>query len=39
MTNRLMLFGEATVVYFESHKEHTLCEQNEEFECIKAGGI
>jgi hypothetical protein len=39
-SNRLMLFGETVAVYCENHTEHTdtLCEQNAEFSCAKAGG-
>jgi hypothetical protein len=35
-----MLFGETVAVYCESHTEHTdtLCWQNAEFWCGKAGG-
>jgi hypothetical protein len=38
--NRLMLFGETVAVYCENHTEHTdtLCGQNVEFWCLKAGG-
>jgi hypothetical protein len=38
--NRLMLFRETVAVYCENHMEHTdtLCGQNAEFECVKAGG-
>jgi hypothetical protein len=38
--NLLILFGETVAVYCENHTEHTdtLCEQNAEFYCIKAGG-
>jgi hypothetical protein len=39
-TNRLMLFWETVAVYCEIHKEHvnTLCVQNAEIYCVKAGG-
>jgi hypothetical protein len=39
-TNRLMLFMETVAVYCENHMEHidTLCGQNAEFQCVKAGG-
>jgi hypothetical protein len=39
--NQLMLFGETVAVYCENHTEHknTLCGQNAEFWCVKAGGI
>jgi hypothetical protein len=39
-TNRLMLFRERVAVYCENHTEHTdtLCRQNAEFYCVKAGG-
>jgi hypothetical protein len=35
-----MLFGETIAVYCENHTEptNTLCGQNAEFECVKAGG-
>jgi hypothetical protein len=35
-----MLFGETVTVYCENHTEHTdtLCGQNAEFYCVKAGG-
>jgi hypothetical protein len=35
-----MLFGETVAVYCENHTEHTdtLCGQNAEFWCVKAGG-
>jgi hypothetical protein len=35
-----MLFGETIAVYCENHTEHsnTLCGQNVEFQCVKAGG-
>jgi hypothetical protein len=35
-----MLFGEIVAVYCENHMEHTntLCGQNAEFWCVKAGG-
>jgi hypothetical protein len=35
-----MLFGETVAVYCENHTEHTntLCRQNAEFWCVKAGG-
>jgi hypothetical protein len=35
-----MLFRETVTVYCENHTEQTdtLCEQNEEFQCVKAGG-
>jgi hypothetical protein len=35
-----MLFGETVAVYCENHMEHTdtLCGQNAEFQCVKAGG-
>jgi hypothetical protein len=35
-----MLFGETVAVYCENHAEHTntLCGQNGEFWCVKAGG-
>jgi hypothetical protein len=35
-----MLFGETVAVYCENHTEHidTLCGQNVEFCCAKAGG-
>jgi hypothetical protein len=35
-----MLLGETVAVYCENHTEHTdtLCGQNEEFWCVKAGG-
>jgi hypothetical protein len=38
-TNRLMLFGETVAVYCENHTEHinTLCGQNAELWCVKAG--
>jgi hypothetical protein len=38
--NRLMLFREEFVVYFEDHTEHnnTLCAQNVEFQCVKSCG-
>jgi hypothetical protein len=38
-TNRLMLFGETVAVYCENHMEHinTLCGQNADFWCVKAG--
>jgi hypothetical protein len=38
--NRLMLLGETVAVYCENHTEHTdtLCGQNAEFWCVKAGG-
>jgi hypothetical protein len=38
--NRLMLFGETVAVYCENHTEHTdtLCGQNVESWCVKAGG-
>jgi hypothetical protein len=40
-TKRLMLFGETVAVYCENHTEHTdtLCGQNAEFWCVKAGVI
>jgi hypothetical protein len=36
-----MLFGETVDVYCKNHTEHTdtLCGQNAEFLCAKAGGI
>jgi hypothetical protein len=36
-----MLFGETVLVYCENHTEHTdtLCGQNAEFWCVKAGGM
>jgi hypothetical protein len=36
-----MLFGETVAVYGENQMEHadTLCGQNAEFWCVKAGGI
>jgi hypothetical protein len=36
-----MLFREIVAVYCENHTEHinTLCGQNAEFSCVKAGGI
>jgi hypothetical protein len=36
-----MLFGERVAVYCENHTEHTdtLCGQNAEFGCVKAGGM
>jgi hypothetical protein len=36
-----MLFGETVAVYCENHTEHidTLCGQNAELLCVKAGGI
>jgi hypothetical protein len=36
-----MLFGETIAVYCENRMEHTntLCGQNAEFYCVKAGGI
>jgi hypothetical protein len=36
-----MLFGETVAVYCENRTEHTdtLCGQNAEFWCVKAGGI
>jgi translation initiation factor IF-1 len=39
--NRLMLFRKTVAVYCENHTEHTnaLCGQNEEFWCVKAGGM
>jgi hypothetical protein len=39
-TNRLILFGETVAVYCENHMEHTdtLCGQDAEFWCVKAGG-
>jgi hypothetical protein len=35
-----MLFGGKVAVYCENHMEHmnTLCGQNVEFYCVKAGG-
>jgi hypothetical protein len=35
-----MLFGETVAVYCDNHTEHTdtLCGQNVEFCCVKAGG-
>jgi hypothetical protein len=35
-----MLFGETFAVYCENHTEHTntLCGQNGQFYCVKAGG-
>jgi hypothetical protein len=35
-----MLFEETVAVYCENHTEHTdtLCGQNAEFSCVKAGG-
>jgi hypothetical protein len=35
-----MLFGETVAIYCENHTEHTdtLCGQNLEFWCVKAGG-
>jgi hypothetical protein len=38
--NRLMLFRETVDVYCENHTEHTdtLCKQDAEFWCVKAGG-
>jgi hypothetical protein len=38
--NRLMLFGETVAAYCENRTEHTdtLCGQNAEFWCVKAGG-
>jgi hypothetical protein len=35
-----MLFGETVAVYCEHHTEHisTMCGQNAEFWCVKAGG-
>jgi hypothetical protein len=39
-SNRLMLFREIIPVYCENHMEHTntLCGQNSDFLCVKAGG-
>jgi translation initiation factor IF-1 len=38
--NRVMLFGETVTVYCENHTKHTntLCGENAEFLCVKAGG-
>jgi hypothetical protein len=35
-----MLFKETVAVYCENHTKHTdtLCRQNVEFQCVKAGG-
>jgi hypothetical protein len=39
--NQLMLFGETVAVYCKNHTEHTdtLCGQNAEILCVKAGAI
>jgi hypothetical protein len=38
--NRLMLFGETVAVYCENHTDtRTQCGQDQEFSCVRAGGI